>query len=94
MGYRFNTRWSVGLGASYRVPESVPTYQGRVFVESVVYRGFLLHGAYERSLRSVPTATVGEAAMVGNHHALVGLGKSYTITQKIRGHYPAALPGG
>ena len=83
MGYRFNTRWSVGVGASYRVPATEPLYQARAFVESVVYRGFLLHAAYERSWQPQP-GDQGQS-MITDHHLLGGVGKTYRITRKLRG---------
>lgn len=85
VGYRFNTRWSVGVGGSYRVPGSAPVYQGRVFLESMVYRGFALYAAYERSMLSPPLTTAGEAGLIADQHVLFGISKSYAITQKIRG---------
>lgn len=95
VGYRFNTRWSVGMGGTYRaafrwaasrqVPGSVPIYQGRVFVEREVYRGFALQVAYERSGQSFPVVSPGEKGAVIDQHLLAGIGKSYAITRKIRG---------
>ncbi len=90
VGYRFNTRWSVGVGGSYRaafrrVPGSAPVYQGRVFIESEVYRGFAAHVAYERSGLSSPVISSGEKGTVIDQHLLVGIGKSYRITRNIRG---------
>ena len=88
MGYRFNTRWSVGVGASYRaafrrVRSSEPLYQARAFAESVVYRGFLLHAAYERSWQPQP-GDQGQS-IVDAYAPLVGIGKTYRITRKLRG---------
>ena len=90
VGYRFNTRWSVGVGGSYRaafrrVPGSAPVYQGRVFVEGEVYRGFAVHVAYERSSRSVPVVSLGERGTIVDQHLLAGISKSYSITRRIRG---------
>ncbi len=90
VGYRFNTRWSVGVGGSYRaafrrLPGSAPVYQGRVFVEGEVYRGFAAHVAYERSSRSVPVVSLGERGTIVDQHLLAGIGKSYSITRNIRG---------
>ena len=85
VGYRFNTRWSVGLGGSYRLPGSVPVYQARIFAESVLYQGFLGHVAYERSWLLPPFATAGEAGTIAAHHLLVGIGKTYRITKRIQG---------
>ncbi len=90
VGYRFNTRWSVGVGGSYRaafrrIPGSAPVYQGRVFVEGEVYRGFAAHVAYERSGPSSPVLSQGEDRAIVDQHLLVGIGKSYRITRKIRG---------
>jgi hypothetical protein len=90
VGYRFNTRWSVGVGGSYRaairrVPGSAPIYQGRMFVEGEVYRGFAAHVAYERSGLSSPVLSRGEDRAVVDQHLLVGIGKSYRITRKVQG---------
>ena len=95
IGYRFNTRWSVGVGGSYRaafrrVPGSAlsrvaPVYQGRVFVEGEVHQGFAAHVAYERSGLSSPVLSRGEDRAIVDQHLLVGISKSYRITQKIRG---------
>lgn len=90
VGYRFNTRWSAGIGGSYRaafrrVSGSAPVYQGRIFIESNVYRGFVLHAAYERSGLSIPVTVSTETGMITNQHLLAGVGKSYSITKKIRG---------
>ena len=82
VGYRFNTRWSVGVGGSCRVLGSAPVYQGRVFVESVVYRGFALHAAYERSWQ---LAAQGERSTAVGQHVLAGIGKSYRITRRVQG---------
>ncbi len=85
VGYRFNTRWSVGVGGSCRVPSSVSIYQGRVFVEGEVHRGFAAHVAYERSGLSSPVLSRGEDRAIVDQHLLVGIGKSYRITRNIRG---------
>ena len=91
IGYRFNTRWSVALGGTYRVaswqlPQRNTIYGGRAFLESVIYKGFALHGEYER-LRVPVTATVvsDEPTYRWQEGVLVGVSKSYTITQHISG---------
>ena len=91
IGYRFNTRWSVALGSTYRVsawrlPQHKTIYGGRAFLESVVYKGFALHGEYER-LRVPVTATVvsDEPTYRWQEGVLVGVSKSYTITEHISG---------
>ena len=91
IGYRFNTRWSVALGGTYRVaswqlPQPKTIYGGRVFLESVVYKGFALHGEYER-LRVPVTATVvsDEPTYRWQEGLLLGISKSYTITEHISG---------
>ncbi len=95
VGYRFNTRWSVGVGGSYRatfrrLPGSAlsrvaPVYQGRVFIEGEVYRGFAAHAAYERSGLFAPMVSPEDRGVVIDQHLLVGIGKSYRITRNIRG---------
>ena len=89
VGYRFNTRWSVGLGGTYRVSswqKRNTIYGGRTFLESVVYKGFALHGEYER-LRVPVTATVvsDEPTYRWQEGLLLGISKSYTITEHISG---------
>ena len=91
IGYRFNTRWSVALGGTYRVaswqlPQRNTIYGGRAFLESVVYKGFALHGEYER-LRVPVTATVvsDEPTYRWQEGLLLGISKSYTITKHISG---------
>ena len=92
IGYRFNTRWSVGLGGTYRVaswqlPPPRTIYGGRVFVESVIYKGFALHGEYER-LRvpeAVSTVASDEPTYRWQEGILFGISKSYTITGHING---------
>ena len=85
IGYRFNTRWSVGVGGSYRVPGSVPVYQGRVFVEGEVYRGFSAQLSYERSWQLLPVGSQDAAGARHADHLLFGVSKRYRITQKIQG---------
>ena len=100
IGYRFNTRWSVGLGGSYRVtlhrvaphrvaphrlPLTTPIYQGRAFVESVVYKGFVVHATYERSWLPLPHPISGEPKTTHPQHLLLGIGKTYQITEKVQG---------
>ena len=89
IGYRFNTRWSVALGGTYRVAswqQRNAIYGGRVFLESVVYKGFALHGEYER-LRVPVTVTVvsDEPTYRWQEGLLLGISKSYTITEHISG---------
>ena len=89
IGYRFNTRWSVALGGTYRVAswqKRNTIYGGRAFLESVVYKGFALHGEYER-LRVPVTATVvsDEPTYRWQEGVLLGISKSYTITKHISG---------
>ena len=83
MGYRFNARWSMGVGVSYRVPASLPLYQGRIFAEGIVYQGVLLHAEYERSWQPQP-GDLGQS-IITTHHPLAGVGITYRITQKMRG---------
>ncbi len=100
VGYRFNTRWSVGVGGSYRtairqaairrVPGSAlsraaPVYQGRVFVESVVYHGFSAQLSYERSWQPLPVGSQDAAGARHTDHLLFGVGKHYRITRKVQG---------
>ena len=95
VGYRFNTRWSVGVGGSYRaairrVPGSAlsraaPIYQGRMFVEGEVYRGFSAQLSYERSWQSLPVTSQEAAGARHVDHLLFGVGKHYRITRKVQG---------
>ena len=90
IGYRFNTRWSVGLGGTYRIsawqlPQPETIYGGRVFLESVVYKGFALHAEYEHLRVPVTRLTSDEPTYRWQEGALFGISKSYTITQHLRG---------
>ena len=95
MGYRFNTRWSVGVGGTYRLSVDSryrlvrhrPVYGGRLYAESVVYKGFLVQVAYERLRTNLP-ATDGSDQLHRTTYGtgLVGLGKQYGISKKVRGN--------
>ena len=90
VGYRFNTRWSVGLGGIYRVSDwrLSPTaiYGGRGFVESIVYKGFALHAEYEQ-LRVPESATIAldKPAFHWQQGVLVGISRPYQISKHISG---------
>ena len=90
VGYRFNTRWSIGMGGSYRVvlarsTSATPLYQGRAFIENVVYKGFALHAAYEQGWLPPPHQATSESKRYTTQHFLGGIGKTYQITRKIQG---------
>ena len=100
VGYRFNTRWSVGVGGSYRaafrraafrqVPGSVlsrmaPIYQGRVFVEGEVCRGFSAQLSYERSWQPLPAVSQDAAGARRTDHLLFGVGKHYRLSRWVQG---------
>ncbi|MGB3780687.1 MAG: hypothetical protein WA960_20140 [Tunicatimonas sp.] len=94
LGYHLNRNVVVGIGATYRLAVSEdyrrvltghPVYGGRGFGEYTLARGFMLHGEYERLRRRAPlfNQEVGEHAF--QNAVLVGAGKHYTITKRVRG---------
>ena len=85
VGYRFNTRWSIGVGGSYRVPGSAPVYQGRALVEGEVHRGFSAQLSYERSWQLLPATSQDAVGPRHADHLLFGVGKHYRITQRLQG---------
>lgn len=65
LGYRFNKRFTLGVGATYRLalsknPVSVitedATYGGRAYAEYHLIKSFLLHAEYERMSQAVLVA--------------------------------------
>ena len=96
VGYRFSKRWSSGIGGTYRLAfdESnspiwnYPVYGARGYVECVPFKKFLLHAEYERLWASVPhqQSSTAEADRRWVEGIMIGGGKSYKVTKKIKGN--------
>ena len=94
LGYRFNKRFTLGVGATYRLalsknPVSVvtenATYGGRAYAEYNIIRSFLLHGEYERMSQAAPAPGQDDLQRSWQTSLLVGIGKTYRITNKLQG---------
>ena len=94
LGYRFNKRFTLGVGATYRLalsknPVSVvtenATYGCRAYAEYNIIRSFLLHGEYERMSQAAPAPGQDDLQRSWQTSLLVGVGKTYRITNKLQG---------
>ena len=97
LGYRFNKKYTLGIGATYRAvldfdnfetTDQVYGYRG--FFQRDVVKGFFLHGEYERmntaaESSSASTAPTDEAYRRWKSGALVGAGKEYSFVKGIKG---------
>ncbi|MEO0331463.1 MAG: hypothetical protein AAF223_07240 [Bacteroidota bacterium] len=93
LGYRWNKRFTTGLGATYRLTLSEdirsiqtahPIYGGRVFVEYSVLKSFLLHAEYE-GLSQVEDPQSEFVSRQWYYSFLAGIGKTYRITSHLQG---------
>jgi hypothetical protein len=93
-GYRLNTRFTVGVGGTYRIAVSKTykyyvsnygIYGGRTFGEFKLVKGFLAHADLEYlflNRQFYPS----ESSVLGRvFQSNVGLGKTFNITKRIRG---------
>lgn len=94
LGYRLDRDLVVGVGATYRLALSEdrrsivtdhPVYGGRGFAEYTVMKGFLLHAEYERLMQSARLIGQETSSRIAQSAVLVGIGKNYTITNRVRG---------
>ncbi|MDN5217554.1 hypothetical protein QQ020_36110, partial [Fulvivirgaceae bacterium BMA12] len=99
VGYRWTKMLRIGLGGTYRttfdekekflLSDEKEVFGYRGYVEHDVYKGFYVHGEYERlngtdlSKKNIPQ---DNRANTWRDGALLGLGKSYQIKNKIKGN--------
>ena len=99
VAYRWTKTFRIGLGGTYRttfdekekffLSDEKEVFGYRGYAEHDVYKGFYAHGEYERlsgahlSGKNTPQDQRGDSWHNG---ALLGLGKSYKIKNKIRGN--------
>ena len=94
LGYRFNKRFALGVGATYRLalskdPIRIHTdnaiYGGRVFTEYTLIRSFLLHAEYERMSQVASVTPEETVSRQWQTSLLLGIGKTYRITNRVQG---------
>ena len=94
LGYRFNKRFALGVGATYRLalskdPVRIHTdnaiYGGRVFTEYTLIRSFLLHAEYERMSQVASVTPEETVSRQWQTSLLLGIGKTYRITNRVQG---------
>ena len=94
LAYRWSKRISTGVGGTYwltlskdykSISTDNATYRGRAFAEYGVFRGFLLHGEYERMSQVRPAVNQDVPRRTGQTSLLAGIGKTYRIGGH-RGH--------
>ena len=99
VGYRWTKLFRIGLGGTYRttfdekekflLSDEKEVFGYRGFVEHDVYKGFYAHGEYERLKGeglSKKNIQQDRRANTWRDGALLGLGKSYKIKNKIKGN--------
>lgn len=100
LAYRWTKMLRLGLGGTYRttfdekerffLSDENEVFGYRGFAEHEVYKGFFAHVEYERlqsGNRSAQKSAIGdENGDAWQNSALAGLGKSYKIRNKIKGH--------
>lgn len=105
VGYKINKRFSIAAGASYRArlteypknntvtprrAKDELTYGYRAFSEYIFWKGFYVHGEYERmskefEVKSVTNTPTDLFQRKWVEAALLGVGKSYSINNKVKG---------
>ena len=99
VGYRWTKMFRIGLGGTYRttfdekekflLSDEKEVFGYRGFVEHDIYKGFYAHGEYERlngADLSKKNIQQDRRANTWRDGALLGLGKSYKIKNKIKGN--------
>lgn len=94
VGYQWSKRWITGLGGTYRLafssdhyPKfSQPVYGGRIYGEWIALKSFLLHVEGESLRAYVPSYVSKDNMSQWVNTILVGGGKQYTITKKLKGN--------
>lgn len=94
MGFCWNKNWVTGLGGTYRlaftpdhrINAQEPVYGGRIFVQWLVNKSFLVHLEAEALRAWVPNFAPNEKERYWVESLLFGVGKQYTITDKIKGN--------
>lgn len=94
-GFRFNKRWSIALGGTYRlafdknhrIATAHSVYGGRLFLQSLIRQKFLLHGEYELLRANIPSHSLPqEQSRAWVDGIMFGVGKEYNITKKLKGN--------
>lgn len=99
LGYKIDKRFTIAVGATYRArlteyPKNrIPptgkddlTYGYRTFVDYTFWKGFYAHGEYERMSKEFEISPQTDLyARKWVEAAMLGLGRSYTINQKVKG---------
>lgn len=94
VGYRWSKRWSTGVGGTYRwkftsdhrLNFSQPVYGERIYGEWIVVKSFFLHGEGEALRAYVPSFRSSEQEQRWVRTMLLGGGKQYEITKKLKGN--------
>ena len=99
IGYKIDKRFRVAVGATYRArlteypSNATPptgkddlTYGYRTFTDYTFWKGFYAHGEYERMSKEFEIAPkTDQYERKWKEAAMVGVGRSYTINNKIKG---------
>jgi len=97
LGYRFNKKITLGIGATYRAILEIDNFEAkdqvygyRGFFQADAVKGFFLHGEYERMNTAVESSIATNAATDETYRrwksgALVGIGKEYSFFKGIKG---------
>lgn len=97
LGYKFDKRFSMGIGGTYRtsfgkdeafIPSGDKSvFGGRVFSEYVVFKSFFAHAEYESLKSTVVTIAAKDTAVrKWSNGVLVGIGKSYAFSKGLMGN--------
>ena len=93
-GYRWSKRWITGIGGTYRftftpndkIDWNQPIYGGRIYGEWIALKSFLLHAEGEALRAKIPSNISNEQRRRWIKSVLVGGGKQYEITKKLKGN--------
>ncbi|WKN43953.1 hypothetical protein [Tunicatimonas pelagia] len=96
VGYKLSKRWSSGIGGTYRLAFDgnnrliwdYPVYGFRGYTQCQLFKKFLLHAEYERLRALVPNPATSpdNTQRQWVDGVLVGGGKRYNVTKKIKGN--------
>lgn len=89
IGYKFNTRFALGVGGTYRqtIKDSIPTlsptvFGYKVFSSFTAYQSFFVYGEYDRNSPGV-IRQENVAKRIWKPAALLGIGRTFSVHRKV-----------